>query len=1561
MAGLSAPSMRFFFITFVLVLSSFSLHAETTEPSVRFERISLEQGLSQVSVLDIIQDARGFIWIATQDGLNRYDGYEFKVFKHDSNNPNSIAASYINSLFEDSQGRIWTATSAGASTLDPDTEQFSHLKFDPESPNSLSGNYIHDIVEDCQGNMWINASRAGLDHYNVKTKKVTRFTHKADDPTSISSIFMWQLLVDKGCNLWIATNDGLNMLAYSEQYKDEESPDVNPSAVFIRHQPQQSNPKAISGNSIYSMFEDAQGNLLLGTSAGLEQIKRDQSNGYDFNKIPGFPNVSIMQFSEDDKGRIWIATIDLGLVLYDRQSQQFNYYQHAPDNPNSLSNNYVWSIALDRQNILWVGTLTAGLNKLNPNSLHFNHYKSQMNNPASLSNDIVKRFALDNQNQLWVATDNGLNRFDAQTRAFTRFKNQRGQTDSLSANEIQTLLADSKDNLWVGTGWGLNLYHPQTQTFTRMDAQSDGGGCLVDDRVQHLFEDSSNSLWVTYHFQVCRKTADSKQFVSFPLYQQSSIEKAAQGYVVAMLEYPPQTFWFGTNGGGLIRYHQPTDTFNYFLNQSGTPFQMNDSKVYAILLTGNSKEAQSEPLTIWFGSNLGLSRYQLATGEFVRYFPEDGLPGAKILGLAQDNQGNVWLSSNKGLSRFNPKTEKFQNFGVQEGLQSSEFNSRAAYQSADGELFFGGVNGFNRFYPKHIQVDTTEPQLALTDLLLANQPVAITPGVVSDDDTEFVLPKAIDRLDHITLSHKQNLVTFEFSALHFIDPAQNRYAYRLDGQDEQWIYTDAKNRRATYTNLPAGDYTLRVKASNHQQHWQSQEKTLALTVLPPPWKTWWAYTLYSLTVLSIVTAMAVLFVKSQRQKVIDEKRLNRKLNKLKDQFLANTSHELRTPLNGIIGLSESMIDGATGDLPDATQANLAMVVASGRRLANLVNDILDFQKLKDHQLQLNRQPVNIFSLTELVFALSKPLLGNKSLVLCNNVSPDLPCALADENRLEQIFHNLISNAIKYTEQGSVTVCAEADDSHITIGVNDTGIGIDNSQFGTIFRSFEQLQSDENLNAGGTGLGLAVTKQLVELHGGNIEVTSTLGRGSTFSFTLAISEQQIETKDFNKPTLIQTRTQLSLNDNDIIPFNIDEQTSPPLAPSAPAFKLLVVDDEPINRQVVKNFLSIQNYQLVEADSGEQALNLQQSQGPFDLVLLDIMMPNLSGYDVCKQLREHHSNSDLPIIFLSAKNQVSDLTHSFALGGNDYLCKPVSKHELLARVETHLSMLDIHRNLEQKVKQRTASLKRSLEQLKVAQQQLHEAKRMATLGHLVAGVAHEVNTPLGICITMVSLNIERLNTFAGLLTSGKVTRKAMDNYLTETQESDAMVERNLHKAATLIQEFKKVAVTQSDHNQAEIVFHEHLKEVIKSMQTQLGVKQIEIKLTSNDNFTITTFPGAWIQILEGLFKNAITHGFAQTNEGEITLNAALEEAHYMTLRFADNGVGMNQEQLENIYEPFYTTIRNRGGTGLGMQIVYNLVVHKLKGSIECHSELGQGTEFIIKVPIEEQSTDILYQNP
>ncbi len=679
------------------------------------------------------------------------------------------------------------------------------------------------------------------------------------------------------------------------------------------------------------------------------------------------------------------------------------------------------------------------------------------------------------------------------------------------------------------------------------------------------------------------------------------------------------------------------------------------------------------------------------------------------------------------------------------------------------------------------------------------------------------------------------------------------------------------------------------------------------------------------------------------------------MNKLQDEFLANTSHELRTPLNGMIGIGESMLDGATGNLTELQKKNLLMIVQSGHRLANLVNDILDFSKLRHRDIKLQIKPVSLRQVTQIVITLNQPLVSNRDLRLINAIPAELPPAKADENRLQQILHNLVGNAIKFTRSGIILVSAQLDSSNsqLIVSVNDTGIGIRKEKLDRIFQSFEQAEGSTSREYGGTGLGLAITKQLIELHGGEISVKSTFGVGSCFTFTLPVSQGKV---DPNTPiSSVTNLNHSSLELNPItsgLPFKKENEHK---------FKILVVDDEPVNLQVLVNHLSLYDYYaIIQATNGLEVLELINNGLSPDLIVLDVMMPKMTGYEVTKKLRDRFSPTELPILLLTAKTQVQDIVVGFDLGANDYLTKPITKEELLARIKTHLYLKclqeenlkileEANRNLEEKVRERTEELTHTLNNLKTAQKQLIESEKMAALGGLVAGVAHEINTPIGNSIMAASVLTNETNSFLNAYQNGTLKRSLLNTFLEKAKLSSEIILSNLNRAGELIQSFKQVAVDRTNEIPRTFPVKQYLEEILISLEPQLKKTNHTVMILAEDELLINSYPGAFSQVIINLVMNSIIHGFQGEEKGELSFNFYQEENN-LIMEYWDNGCGIPPENMSKIFEPFFTTSRSQGGSGLGLHIIYNLITQKLQGTIDCESEVGKGTKFIIKLSLE-----------
>ena len=981
-----------------------------------------------------------------------------------------------------------------------------------------------------------------------------------------------------------------------------------------------------------------------------------------------------------------------------------------------MANNRIYAITQDQTGLVWLGTYGDGLNTFDPSSERFGYVKHDSSKTNSLSQGAVRAIFKDSRGILWTGTDSGLNSYNPITKQFTHYQHHPDNPNSLSDNAIKSLFSDSAGILWVGTGQGgLNRFNRQNNTFIRYQHNNQNSHSLSDNRVLAIHEDSSGYLWAGTANGLNRLKPQSRF-----THSKESTTGISHNKINTLYTAQDGTLWIGTNGGGLNQFNPQTQTFTQYHHDPDVSNSLSHNTVTSI-----DQDAHG---IFWIGSFGGLNRFDPVSETFTHYRQKDGLSNDQIQAVMVDRDNRLWLGTLDGISLYDVSSATFQNnIGIQAGCKG--VNQGAFFKAADGQLFFGGNHGYCAFYPDQVNRPTLQHPVVLSDFRLLNQSVP-----VATKDRPSPLTRVISQTNALTLNHRDNILSFEFAALHYVSPNDNQYQYKLEGFHNQWITTAADNRRATFTNLPAGDYIFKVKASNNEGVWSEQVRAIQLTIEPAPWRTWWAYTIYALLLGGVIAA----FVYVQRQKVLYERSVVLKLkqlDKLKDEFLANTSHELRTPLNGIIGLAESLIDGARGPLDSKVNKDLAMVVSSGKRLANLINDILDFSKLKSRKLVLSARPIDLHNLTEEVLALSQSLIGRqKTLTLTNAIPTDLPAALADDNRLQQILLNLVGNAIKFTETGEVTVSAVVTGKQLTVTVIDTGIGIAKDKFTSIFDAFEQTQGEAERGYSGTGLGLSVSKQLVELHDGTIWLESQLGEGSTFGFTLPLADHAADTSGDH------TVSRLHLLEEDEDNEEEDEKDviiTSPVSHDGSQFRILLVDDEPVNRQVLLNHLSLQDYQLVEAAGGEQALQEVEKNGPFDLILLDVMMPKVSGFDVCQQLREVYSLNDLPVIFLTAKNQVADMMHSFAVGANDYLTKPVSKHELLTRVETHLKFLDIHRNLEGKVAERTAELVQSNQQMTSLSEIAGEISAILDMNHLLDIVYYRIKPLMSVDVFSIGL--------------------------------------------------------------------------------------------------------------------------------------------------------------------------------------------------------------------------------
>jgi diguanylate cyclase (GGDEF)-like protein len=1215
---------------------------------IRFDRLSNTEGLPHTTVFSVVQDRRGFLWFGTQNGIARYDGYSFKVYRNEPEDLTSLSDNDAGGVIEDRDGFLWVRTwGGGLNRFDPETERFARYRHDSKDPHSLADDRLQTVYQDREGFVWAGTFTAGLDRLDPKTGRFEHWTHDAGDPASLSDDRVWCILQNRAGTLWVGTDSGLNRY----------DPKRNGFEVF-RSNPV--DPRTLSHNQVRALFEDSAGVLWVGTGGGLNALDPATGQVQRYLASPespdGLSDNVINAILEDRRHTLWIGTIDGGLNRFDPKLQRFDTYRHDEGDLHSLGHDDVRFLMEDRSGVVWVGTRGGGVSRFDNNPHKFHLVQHVAKDPDSLGHNTVYAALEDADGVLWVGTwFQGLQRRDPSTGLWTHYRRDPADPESLGSMDVNALLEDRSGRLWVGTwGGGLNLLDRVTGRFQRWRHDPADPSSLSHDNVLSLAESASGALWVGTRAGGLNLFDPASG--RFRAYRQDPPDprSISNDTVNAVLEDGSGVLWAGTDRG--LNRREPDGGFRQFLADPADAESLSHNRVMALY------EAQDGML--WVGTRGGgLCALDRRTERFRRFTGRDGLPSNSVYGILGDGAGNLWLSTDGGLSRFDPRTGRFRNYDVEDGLQGNNFHPGAAHRGRSGAMYFGGPGGLTWFVPEEVRDNPHVPPVVLT--------------AFRESDREVSFDRPLFSVSEIELSWRKSSFSFEFAALDMVNPKKNRYAYKLEGFDPDWIECGTR-RYASYTNLDGADYVFRVRGSNNDGVWNDEGAAIRLRIVPPPWKTWWAYALYGLSVIGAVTLYVRMHTKAVRRRLAEQAReLERqrlfvdglqRVDRLKDEFLANTSHELRTPLNGIIGLAESLLDGAQGAIDGPARANLAMIAASGRRLSHLVNDILDFERLKNRDVALRRRPLEVRPAADVVLLLCRPLVAGRPVELRNEVDAALPRVDADENRLHQILHNLVGNAIKFTDSGAVSVSAGVRGQALEIRVADTGCGIPADRLEDIFGPFEQVDGSAARAHGGKGLGLSITRQLVELHGGRIVADSTLGSGSAFTFTLPLSQPDTPAEASAPARLEPAAAPL---ESAVQALACAQFVPPPTQDGLERSAVLIVDDDPINLQVLANALHLAGHAVTAALSGREAL-AKAAEVSHDLVVLDVMMPGLSGYEVCRRLRETRPLFDLPILMLTARSRPEDIGAGLEAGANDYLAKPFDKVELLARVRTLLAL-------------------------------------------------------------------------------------------------------------------------------------------------------------------------------------------------------------------------------------------------------------------------------------------------
>ncbi|WP_170860855.1 hybrid sensor histidine kinase/response regulator transcription factor [Flavobacterium fluvii] len=1175
--------------------------------------MDVTNGLSNNSVLSISQDSTGFIWLGTKYGLNRFDGRTFKVFKNDPENKNSISSNdFIKKLALASNKKMWVV-SGGLDLYHSEDNSFETIL--PQSEGLLK------VLQDSKGNLWVGSlTRLKFKAANSNTFRPIKI---ANGNLQVSELFE-----DNAHHVWVGTSDGLYELYFANQ-----------KLVTKRHFSSEfKNSENI--DLISSIIQDQNLKYWIGTKkSGLylfdkktSQLTHFVKNNNDKNSLV---NNNVRKILLHKNGSLWIGTQD-GLSILNPYTHQFINYQHDPTKPNSLSQNSIYDIFQDKNGSVWIGTYFGGANVVYSVNTPFTVYQNNINK-NSISSNIISSIVEDNKHNLWIGTEaGGLNYFNRSNQQFTNYKNNINDKNSLSSNLVKAIAIDKNQNVWIGTGLGgLDLFNPKTSSFTIFRRNAPSNNRIASDNVNCLIVNNKNKLVIGTDIGINIYDIAQQKFSFISTNAKAILDKS----INALFEDKKGTVWIGTPLGIYV-YQGSKIQYKNFKDSSNKPFKYNincfleDSQGY-----------------MWVGTyHNGLALLNLKNNSFKIFNTSNGLPSDNILAITEDNDSNLWIGTDNGLVKYNRLLNTFRNFNIFDGLPDIQFNTNSVFKDSQGQLFFGTYNGLVSFIPHNIQKNTMPPDVVLSNLKLFNRSVKV-------NDESGLLEQDVNFSNSLTFEHDQNNFTIEFSALNFIKSNKNKYAYKLDGFEKNWNYVAIPS--ATYTNLPAGDYDFLVKSSNNDGIWNKNVKKINVVVLPPIWKTWWAYLIYFIAVFALVNYI-MKFLKAR-----SELKQELHFEKMKLDFFTNVSHEIRTPLTLILGPIEKLEKLTAAN----TQANKYAVSIKNNteRLYRLVNELLDFRKADSGNMRLYFFEEDIVSALKEVFNHFQTLAEAKNIQYTFKSSHPEILVYFDKDQMEKVFFNLLSNAFKFTpNEGIINLKITLKNQKVKITVSDNGKGISINNLNDIFTNF--YQAEQSL---GTGIGLALTKSLIELHKGKISVKSKpaseekTGK-TTFTVLLKLGKNHLNEIDISPIPRIENSIIEDIEDNSSENF-IDIPAEENKSKSA---TILIVEDNDEVRDFIKQSLET-NYHVYESENGLEGWKTALQTLP-DLIISDVMMPIMDGLELCKKLKTDVRTSHIPVIMLTAKSAPVHQIHGLQHGADAYITKPFSDQILQLNIRNLLTL-------------------------------------------------------------------------------------------------------------------------------------------------------------------------------------------------------------------------------------------------------------------------------------------------
>jgi signal transduction histidine kinase/ligand-binding sensor domain-containing protein/DNA-binding response OmpR family regulator len=1209
----------------------------------KFNHIDVGHGLSNNQVTTFLKDRTGFIWIGTHSALNRFDGYSIKVFRNDPSDSTSLLHDFVEALFELPDGRMGVRTPSGICLYNPKDEKFTTDLSSFRTLYQVEPTTLSDVVHDNQGNFWFIDRNSGVVGYNDNRKISLSIRNDPQDSATIASPPVTCFVPHNDGSYWVVHSNGI-----LEKLKiNQNSARVVSRSYYLN--------KRLDANSyvVGKLLVDSDGDLWLNVSndnLGVYFFDLTRNLVHHLNKETSKEKLAsdlVSGIVQDNKGLIWIATDHGGINVFDKRANKMRYLLHDSENGKSLGQNSITQLYKDDDGIIWAGTYKKGVSYHHESISRFPLY-NRYAEPEPLPFEDVNRFVEDQQGNIWIGTNGGgLLYFNRQSGRFTSFKNDPANPNSISSNVIVSLCIDHENKLWIGTYFGgLSCY--DGKKFTNYNHDPRNPHSLSSRNVWEIYEDSKHRLWVgtlgggldLYD----RKTH------TFTHYNNNDQQSVRSPYISVITEDSEGNLWVGTSAGIDVLQNK-TGEFIHYEAVKNDPRSLRNSIIQDIREDSKGR--------LWVGTQGGLSLFNRSEGTFKTFTDKDGLPNNSILNILDDGHGQLWVSTPNGLSNAvvtgNGVVEvQFRNYTEADGLQGLQFNENAAFRTSKGELIFGGANGFNLFKPENLRMNQRKPKVILSDFQLFNH--SLKPG--ENVDGNIILTKSITETPPLVLPASKNVFSIEFAALNFFQPEKNTYKYKLEGFNQNWLYTDSKSRKVTFTNLDPGDYTFKVMATNNDGVWSDEGASLHIKVLPPFWKSSTAFVLYAvLIILALMLTRKLIQQREQMKFAIRQERQEalrmHELDMMKIKFFTNVSHEFRTPLTLILTPLERLLKN-TEDQEQKKQFDL--IQRNARRLLNLVNQLLDFRKMEVQEIKFQPSEGDIIKfIHETVYSFSD-LSEKKDIRLEFQSSVSSLETIFDQDKLEKILFNLLSNAFKFTlGKGTVSVDVDVknnnDGKWIQINVRDTGIGISKEKQDRIFERFFQNELPRSMVNQGSGIGLSITKEFVKIHGGTIVVESEPGQGSCFTVTLPITEIEQTVVEHNAEAIALTAAEPE--DHPVLHVHDHAEQV-----------LLLVEDNEDFRFYLKDNLK-QSYRIIEARNGQEGWKMVLAHFP-DLIVSDVMMPEMNGLELCAKVKSDRRVSHIPVILLTARTSDDQKIEGIETGADDYINKPFNFEILESRI-------------------------------------------------------------------------------------------------------------------------------------------------------------------------------------------------------------------------------------------------------------------------------------------------------